>query len=125
MDATTVDPETSLAHVLRSMQLSTSKPEEPLEGTTEEHQIGSTQYPHLFAIGDAADAFGAIAAGHTAHWQAEVAARNVLRLIKGESPLEKYKPGPPAIKVSLGLVRLSISYTIMYTKTDYVSFVET
>ena len=26
-------------------------------------------YPHLFAIGDAADAFGAIKAGHTAHYQ--------------------------------------------------------
>lgn len=40
-------------------------------------------YPRLFAIGDAADAFGANKAGHTAYYQAEVAARNVIRLIKG------------------------------------------
>lgn len=30
-------------------------------------------HPHLFAIGDAADAFGAIKAGHTAHYQVRLA----------------------------------------------------
>ncbi|KAF9002126.1 hypothetical protein BDQ17DRAFT_1357475 [Cyathus striatus] len=68
-------------------------------------------YPHIFAIGDAADAFGAIAAGHCAYNQGEVAARNLIRLIKnaekkdGEEKevLEMYTPGPPGIKVSLGL----------------------
>ncbi|EKM51005.1 uncharacterized protein PHACADRAFT_187619 [Phanerochaete carnosa HHB-10118-sp] len=67
-------------------------------------------YPHLFAVGDVADAFGAIKAGHTAHYQAEVAARNILTLIQQEmSPshpapkLEHYAPGAPAIKLSLGL----------------------
>ncbi|KZT51267.1 FAD/NAD(P)-binding domain-containing protein [Calocera cornea HHB12733] len=40
-----------------------------------------TPYPHLFAIGDCADAFGAIKAGHTAYYQAELAARNILLLI--------------------------------------------
>lgn len=41
--------------------------------------------------------------------QAEVAARNILRLIRAEEDedeevvLEAYEPGPPAIKVSLGL----------------------
>ncbi|KAJ6535104.1 hypothetical protein B0H19DRAFT_1184979 [Mycena capillaripes] len=62
-----------------------------------------TPYPHIFIVGDAADAFGAIPAGHTAYYQAEVAARNVLRLIEGSGALERYTPGPPAIKVSLGL----------------------
>ncbi|KZT29986.1 FAD/NAD(P)-binding domain-containing protein [Neolentinus lepideus HHB14362 ss-1] len=62
-----------------------------------------TAYAHIFAIGDAADAFGAINAGHNAHWQAEVAARNILRLVHGETEIEQYVPGPPAIKVSLGL----------------------
>ena len=42
-------------------------------------------YPHLFAIGDAADAFGACKAGHTAYYQGEVAARNVIKLIKGNA----------------------------------------
>ncbi|GJE90645.1 hypothetical protein PsYK624_067890 [Phanerochaete sordida] len=67
-------------------------------------------YPHLFAIGDAADAFGAVKAGHTAHYQAEAAARNILKLIQQEATpnapepeLEQYAPGPPAIKLSLGL----------------------
>jgi apoptosis-inducing factor 2 len=82
-------------------------------------------HEHLFAIGDAADAFGAIKAGHCAYYQAEVAARNVMRLIlrdrraaldglaPGETDpeleLEAYVPGPPAIKVSLGLVRVCSS----------------
>lgn len=69
----------------------------------------SPDLKHIFAIGDCAES-GAIQAGHTAHWQAEVAARNILRLIdrqegraRGEE-LEAYKPGVPAIKISLGLV---------------------
>lgn len=102
-------------------------------------QISNTLYPHIFAIGDAAAAFGALPAGHTAYYQAEVAARNVLRLVKrNETPrccivvekavggvaevrtrhtedkkmegeeeeLERYDPGPPMIKLSLGLVRI-------------------
>jgi len=74
-----------------------------------------TQYPNIFVIGDAADAFDALKAGHTAYHQAEVAARNVLRLIHGKEKmgfateedleLEEYAPGPPAIKVSLGLTK--------------------
>ena len=39
-------------------------------------------YPHIFIVGDAADAFGALNAGHTAWTQAEVAARNIVKLIK-------------------------------------------
>ncbi|KAF8180332.1 hypothetical protein K438DRAFT_1725596 [Mycena galopus ATCC 62051] len=68
----------------------------------------TTPYPHIFVIGDAADAFGAVPAGHNAYYQAEVAGRNVLALIAASSlelgaRLERYTPGPPAIKVSLGL----------------------
>ena len=63
---------------------------------------------HVFVVGDAADAFGAINAGHNAFFQGEVAAHNVLKLVKGEGSgegaLKKYAPGAPAIKVSLGLV---------------------
>lgn len=66
---------------------------------------------HVFAIGDAADAFGAVNAGHNAFFQGEVAARNILKLVKRESGgctedivLDKYAPGAPAIKVTLGLV---------------------
>ncbi|KAJ9480406.1 Pyr_redox_2 domain-containing protein [Pseudozyma hubeiensis] len=60
----------------------------------------------IFVIGDAADAFGAINAGHTAWDQAEVAANNILALISDpEAELQEYKPTPPAIKVSLGVDR--------------------
>ncbi|THH32083.1 hypothetical protein EUX98_g2115 [Antrodiella citrinella] len=65
-------------------------------------------HPHLFAIGDAADTFGAINAGHTAHAQALVAANNILKLIQAEESssgppeLEEYHPGPPGIKMSIG-----------------------
>lgn len=38
----------------------------------------------MFAAGDCADAHGAIQAGHTAAGQAEVAAANVVKLVKQE-----------------------------------------
>jgi NADH dehydrogenase FAD-containing subunit len=80
---------------------------------------------HMFVIGDSADTT-AIMAGHTAYWQGEVAARNIQHLIESESGppeldeseepidddsesgdviLEPYTPGPPAIKVTLGITR--------------------
>lgn len=84
--------------------------------------LPSTPYPRIFVIGDAADAFGAIKAGHTAYWQAEVAARNIIRMAEYEScscaspgqesaplVLERYEPGAPGIKVSLGIVSASVS----------------
>ncbi|KAI5116412.1 hypothetical protein M0805_000585 [Coniferiporia weirii] len=101
--------------------------QEETEQEEEQEPLPETPYPHVFVIGDAADAFGAIKAGHTAYWQAEVAARNVLRLAAAaaaevdrraraegengnddevgqlEPVLERYEPGPPAIKVSLGI----------------------
>ncbi|KAL0949534.1 hypothetical protein HGRIS_009584 [Hohenbuehelia grisea] len=67
-----------------------------------------TPYPNIFVIGDSANAFGAIQAGHTAFYQGEVAGRNVLRLVRQQEdpaasePLEDYKPTPPGIKISLG-----------------------
>ena len=100
---------------------------EPQAPAIEEDPHTRVAAVHVFAVGDAADAFGAVNAGHNAFFQGEVAARNVVRLVKaaeraaaaesdaegkggdGEEEeedltLEKYNPGPPAIKVSLGLV---------------------
>jgi NADH dehydrogenase FAD-containing subunit len=89
---------------------------------------------NIFVVGDTADAFGALQAGHTAWAQAEVAVRNIARLVEAEKPvklrrkmdveqtrweeakvpveeeLEKYTPPPPAIKVSLGLVSRTVAY---------------
>ncbi|RXK35489.1 hypothetical protein M231_07267 [Tremella mesenterica] len=88
-----------------------------LGGTNDKHIDATTQHhsntpdlSHIFAIGDCADT-GAIQAGHTAYWQADVAVRNILRLIQAEEKiedidsveLEKYVPGPRGIKVSLGM----------------------
>ncbi|KAF7296452.1 Pyr-redox-2 domain-containing protein [Mycena chlorophos] len=90
---TTVDPQTGLAQVEHTMQL-----------------VG---HPHIFVVGDAADAFGAIAAGWTADAQAQVAAANVLKLICNdcESELVEYQPPQPAIKVSLGLHKNVIQHS--------------
>ncbi|KAG8748717.1 hypothetical protein FRC10_000108 [Ceratobasidium sp. 414] len=94
-----VSPQTGLVDVLRSMQVG------PGLGTP---HIGGPEpvspMSHIFVIGDAADAFGALNAGHTA-W-AEIAARNVGRLVRAsDEELERYVAPPHAIKVSLGLDR--------------------
>jgi len=46
-----------------------------------DHSEPEEDLRHIFAIGDCAET-GAIQAGHTAYWQAEVAARNVCRMIE-------------------------------------------
>jgi hypothetical protein len=75
-----------------------------------DHSEPEEDLRHIFAIGDCAET-GAIQAGHTAYWQAEVAARNVCRMIekqegRAKETLESYKPGAPCIKLTLGLVSL-------------------
>ncbi|KAF7310455.1 Glycoside hydrolase family 5 protein [Mycena chlorophos] len=88
-----------------SMTASESSLEEVDElGSLPDAEPEPTPYPHIFVVGDSADAFGAIPAGHNAYYQAEVAAKNVLKLIASkDAELERYTPGLPAIKVSLGL----------------------
>ncbi|KAH8829600.1 hypothetical protein DL96DRAFT_1598790 [Flagelloscypha sp. PMI_526] len=86
--------------------------EEEVEDPEEQEDISddfvpkSTIYPHIFVVGDASDAFGALNAGHTAWDQAEVAAANVVALVKtsqGEATaMGQYYPPPFLIKVSLG-----------------------
>ncbi|KAF8839199.1 FAD/NAD(P)-binding domain-containing protein [Paxillus ammoniavirescens] len=135
-----------------------AKPEFMVESETESsHEPRLRIYPQLFAIGDAADAFGAIKAGHTAYYQGEVAARNIVRLIKREDAavaitegllrglvigegaekarevggerneeeveedleLEEYTPGPPMIRVSLGLTKSAYEVAgVVGTKDD-------
>ncbi|TBU40006.1 iron uptake cluster protein [Dichomitus squalens] len=90
----------------------TPAPDDDGASEIEEDPATRVAAEHVFAIGDAADAFGAVNAGHNAFFQGEVAARNVLRLVRRreglaaaseDRTLERYAPGPPAIKVSLGL----------------------
>ncbi|KAF9030951.1 FAD/NAD(P)-binding domain-containing protein [Hymenopellis radicata] len=123
MDPLTVNPEDGLARVLKTMQLSiqprsrdVEELEDQLDNTTLAESKSqpkesteappTTPYPHIFVVGDCADAFGAIQAGHTAYYQTEVAARNILKLVRGEGePLDDYTPSLPAIKVSLGITK--------------------
>ncbi|TFK38590.1 hypothetical protein BDQ12DRAFT_683879 [Crucibulum laeve] len=150
MDPAIVNDDTKLAHVLRTLQVSVLRPsssDEKVESTLEKLSLldkeatekvtaseitattttttqepQTTPYPNIFVIGDAADAFGAIPAGHTAAAQGQLAARNIIRLIKRrekessksedtsppaeeDEPLEQYTPGLPAIKVSLRRTR--------------------
>ncbi|KAI5890714.1 FAD/NAD(P)-binding domain-containing protein [Schizophyllum commune H4-8] len=88
-------------------------------------QLDSADYPHIFAVGDSADAFGAISSGRNADFQGCLAARNILRMIaqkedptSAPEPLEAYTPSPPGIKVSLGLHRAVIQSQGKVTAVD-------
>ncbi|KAH7322202.1 hypothetical protein B0J17DRAFT_582458 [Rhizoctonia solani] len=99
-----VDEKTGMVKVLRTMQVDLAD-SQFINQASEEQGQGRSNLPHIYAIGDAADAFGAINAGIQligSPSQAEVAAKNILATIRSE-PLTSYEPGPPAIKITLGL----------------------
>jgi len=104
-------PNKGLIRVKRTMQVAVPRQNEwTSSDTTEDDAHYDVPYPNLFAIGDVADAFGAIKAGHTAYRQGETAAKNIVKLIRqdeGETgddlKLDRYEPGPPGIKMSVGL----------------------
>ncbi|RDX46369.1 iron uptake cluster protein [Lentinus brumalis] len=110
-------PDKGMARVRRTLQLA-EPDEDESQPEIEEDPRTRVAAKHIFAVGDAADAFGAVNAGHNAFFQGEVAARNILKMIKAfESPapseevvLDKYNPGLPAIKVSLGLNKSVYQY---------------
>jgi NADH dehydrogenase FAD-containing subunit len=69
---------------------------------------------HIFACGDCAES-GAIQAGHTAYWQGQQAAQNIVKMIANKEvllagPLGEYIPTHPAIKVTLGRVSVPESH---------------
>ncbi|KZT02008.1 iron uptake cluster protein [Laetiporus sulphureus 93-53] len=118
-------PKKGLVHVARTMQiavpttstvgLSTAISKTSTADSQQAEENLRVPYPHLFAIGDAVDAFGAQNAGRNSASQAEVAARNILKMIerseRREDPikgvqLEQYKPGPSGIKITLGLRKM-------------------
>lgn len=67
------------------------------EEAEELEALPDTPYPHIFVIGDSADAFDAIkaghTAGHTAYWQAGVAARNLICLASVAKQAEQREEG--------------------------------
>lgn len=94
----TICPITGRIRIKPSLQVDNS-----LTGNAETEDLS-----HIFACGDCAES-GAIQAGHTAYWQGQQAAQNIVKMIAienglAEGPLGEYKPTHPAIKVTLGRV---------------------
>lgn len=94
----TISPITGRIRIKPSLQVDNS-----LTGDAETEDLS-----HVFACGDCAES-GAIQAGHTAYWQGQQAAQNIVKMIamkdgSVEGPLGEYKPTHPAIKVTLGRV---------------------
>jgi NADH dehydrogenase FAD-containing subunit len=71
-------------------------------------QLQDQRYPYIFAVGDVADT-GAHKAAKPGGGQAGVVARNIAQMITGVEPEEHIQIGPPAIHLTLGLVRISQS----------------
>lgn len=116
-----INPENGLVRVARTLQVDWPQVNAGQEGVEHEENAEKPPFSHMFAIGDSADAFGAIKAGHTAYFQGDIAALNIAALItKGETAaLEKYTPGPPMIKVSVGLKNhVTQSQTSIYAGDD-------
>lgn len=131
-------PNKGMARVRRTLQLAEPIPASELpdavarlslsdapspDGVPAEDPATRVAAEHIFVIGDAVDAFGAINAGHNAFYQGELAAYNIVKLVKHKAretdslqseqdrtsadedlTLGKYIPRAPAIKVSVGLV---------------------
>lgn len=70
-------------------------------------QIADHASPNVFALGDIADT-GANKAARPGNQQAELVARNIVRLIEGKGEdLDIYKYDTPAIHLSLGIVSVT------------------
>ncbi|KAK1979050.1 hypothetical protein LZ30DRAFT_597733 [Colletotrichum cereale] len=65
-------------------------------------QFKDSAYPKLFAAGDIADT-GAHKAARPGMAQVQVVARNIVAMIEGRDPIERYSVRPPGIHLSLGL----------------------
>jgi apoptosis-inducing factor 2 len=65
----TAKKDSDAAKQLQGQLARLSIPEDPILTGSALPDESEVPYPHLFAVGDAADAFGAIKAGHTAHFQ--------------------------------------------------------
>ncbi|KAK2027552.1 FAD/NAD(P)-binding domain-containing protein [Colletotrichum zoysiae] len=65
-------------------------------------QFKDPAYPNLFAAGDIADT-GAHKAARPGMAQAQVAAQNIVAMIEGRDPVERFTVRPPGIHISLGL----------------------
>lgn len=67
-------------------------------------QFNDPNYSNLYACGDIADT-KAHKAARPGMAQARVVAENIVAMIQGKEPIEKITVAPPAIHLTLGLVR--------------------
>jgi NADPH-dependent 2,4-dienoyl-CoA reductase/sulfur reductase-like enzyme len=74
-------------------------------------QFQDPKYPNFFAAGDIADS-GAHKAARPGVGQARVVADNIVAMISGQAPTEHITITPPAIHLSLGLVRFSSALSL-------------
>lgn len=72
-------------------------------------QFLDEKYSNMFAVGDIADT-GAQKAARPGAAQAAVVAKNILDLIEGRNPEEKFVKGPGAIHITLGMVSTENRY---------------
>ncbi|TIC31515.1 FAD/NAD(P)-binding domain-containing protein [Wallemia mellicola] len=115
LSPSSIDPQTNLVKVTRSMQLAALEKTEDIPESNAKRDIltslkdsyeglQASKYPHIYVVGDAADAYGALHAGHTGWNQSEFAVGNIIRQINDEKDDPKlYYAGKPAIKLTTGL----------------------
>jgi NADH dehydrogenase FAD-containing subunit len=99
-----ISPTTGRIRIHPTLQVDNSTP----------NQEEAEDMSHIFACGDCAES-GAIQAGHTAYWQGQQAAQNIVKMIANTEvllagPLGEYIPTHPAIKVTLGRVSVSLCH---------------
>lgn len=91
-----------------------------------EHHLGghvSGRLPNVYAIGDVADAFGALNAGYQAWNMADVATDNILRDINakngtsGDAQMVDFQPAVNMLKLSLGLGKMVFQGSVMADDT--------
>jgi hypothetical protein len=85
MDPSTINSTSGQAYVQRTMQLSNvpvpfGEPASP-EAASFKTPSEASPYPNIFVVGDSADAFGAIQAGHTAYYQVRSSSRPPMKVI--------------------------------------------
>lgn len=97
-------PNNQFLHGLQSSESSITNPKNGFIKVLPTLQFQDPKYPNLFAAGDIADS-GAHKAARPGLAQARVVAENIVSLIRGEKPAGNITVTPPAIHLTLGLVR--------------------
>lgn len=85
-------------------------------------QLVPEEFGNIFAVGDIADT-GAHKAARPGVFQAEVVAKNITAMTRGQKPFATYEVNPPAIHMTLGLVSCSFCRSSSCSQTKNVLFI--